>query len=62
MLAALFLAGPAVAMLAGAALVTSLLARWRAPAGDPGASARAPMAVDPELEAIVDRELRNETP
>ena len=53
---------PAAAMLAGAALVAALLARRGAPAGDPGASTRTPTAVDPELEAIVDWELRNEAP
>jgi cytochrome c-type biogenesis protein CcmH/NrfF len=53
---------PAGAMLAGAVLVVALLARRRAPSGDSGATTRAPTAVDPELEAIVDRELRNEAP
>jgi cytochrome c-type biogenesis protein CcmH/NrfF len=53
---------PAGAMLAGAVLVTALLARRRAPAGEAGAAARTPTAVDPELEAIVDRELRNQVP
>jgi cytochrome c-type biogenesis protein CcmH/NrfF len=53
---------PAAAMLAGAVLVAALLARRGAPAGDPGAATRAATAVDPELEAIVDWELRNEAP
>jgi hypothetical protein len=44
------------------AMLAALFLAGPAPAGDPGASTRAPTAVDPELEAIVDRELRNETP
>ncbi|MBW2371418.1 MAG: hypothetical protein JRF70_02695 [Deltaproteobacteria bacterium] len=44
------------------AMLAALLARRGAPAGDPGASARTPTALDPELEAIVDWELRNEAP